>query len=178
MQEQSTSNTYRKILIYSILTVILSIISFISGYGMVFRITAAVVSYLSVGLVVARILFLIYNKKQQSVSLLDPLWVYLAMYTMSPITMAVVGLLIFLVNRGNKTEGAAPVQSGTTPLYRLSALLPEVFFTGLAFLCMDIAREHSVWHELIIRPLPLMLYLAGLVTVIWTIRTGRNNQQT
>ena len=177
MKEQLTTNTFRKILIYSFLTVALSIISFISGYGMVFRITAAVVSYLSVGLVIARILFLIYSKKQQSVSLLDPLWVYLAMYTMSPITMAAVGLLIFLVNRGNKKEGAAPVQSGTTPLYRLSALLPEVFFSGLTFLCMDIAREHSVWHELIIRPLPLMLYLAGLVTVIWTIRTGRNIQQ-
>jgi hypothetical protein len=175
MQEQPSIKTSRKILIYSILTVVLSLISYFSGYGMVFRITAAVVSYLSVGLVLSRILFLIYSKKQQPVSIVDPIWAYLALYTLSPITIATMGLFIILVNRRSKKEGAAPVLSVTTPFYRLSALLPEVFFTGLAFLCMDIAREHSVWHEFVVRPLPLLLYIAGLAIVVWTIRASRKS---
>jgi hypothetical protein len=177
MQEHSSIKKSRKILIYSILTVALSLISYFSGYGMVFRITAAVVSYLSVGLVLSRILFLIYSKKQQSVSKVDPIWAYLALYTLSPITIATMGLFVILVNRRSKKEGAAPVRSGTTPFYRLTALLPEVFFTGLTFLCMDIAREHSVWHEFVVRPLPLLLYIAGLAIVVWTIRASRKSTQ-
>jgi hypothetical protein len=177
MQEQPSTKTSRKILIYSILTVALSLISYFSGYGMVFRITAAVVSYLSVGLVLSRILFLIYSKKQQPVSIVDHLWTFLALYTLSPISIALMELLVILVKRWTKKQGAAPVLSGTTPMYRLSALLPEVFFTGLAFLCMDIAREHSVWHEFVVRPLPLLLYIAGLAIVVWTIRTSRKSTQ-
>lgn len=177
MQEQSSTKTSRKILTYSILTITLSLISYFSGYGMVFRITAAVVSYLSIGLVLMRILFLIYSKKQQSLSMLDHLWTFLALYTLSPISIALMELLVILVNRNTKKEGAAPVISETTPFLRLSNLLPEIFFSGLTILCMDIAREHSVWHEFIIRPLPLILYITALATVVWTVRASRKSTQ-
>lgn len=149
MTEQSFNK--HKTLIYITLTPLMALFSYLANYAMVFRITASVVSYLSVFGTTGWILYQILNKsttkKTHGLFL-----IFISLYTLNKFFILAILTLSFLIRYEprNKKPNETNVDA------RIHMLLPEIILTGVSFLFMDIAREYSVWQEWVFRPQPII----------------------
>ncbi len=139
---------------------------------MIFRGTAAVVSYLSMTGV---IFWFILRWKGKVNSMNHPvfLFFFLSFYSLHRWLIAGMLMAVFITKWLLKTASNTNI-SGRKALNRFSA---DLFVAGPLLLCMDIAREYSVWHEWIFQPLPLLFCLAAILTGTWLIYQQRDSHQ-
>lgn len=165
-------NTAYKVLIYSILIVSLILFSYLANYAMVFRITAAVVSYLAIAGVLCWNLYHLCGKKLQK-SKPGLLFAILSLYSLHR-WFIVSGIIIsFLIDR--RSGSVLPPANQT--LQRARILLPEILISGPVLLGMDVAREYSVWHNWNFQLIPVLLCLLSLISGVWILFQTKQSAQ-
>ena len=156
-----------KVLIFSIFTLISLIFALNSGYAMIYRITASIVSYISVTGVIAWFGYHLLFHRHDSYST-APLLLFLGLYTLHRWYLA--ALIILLAISSNRLNFKF---KGDSLLSKASSIQAEVVLVGVYFFFTDLIREYSVWHRVELRLMPCIALFLSITTCIFIYRKQR-----
>ncbi len=140
-----------KILIYSIFTLLCGVFTYSANYAMIFRITASVVSLISVFGVIGWCITGIRPRFRKGPD--SRIWLTLiSLYSLNRWFIA--GTLLTSVLFSKKLKPVLQHHSENGEQGKRLPPVPELVFSGPIFLVMDIVREYSVWHHFEFRLFP------------------------
>lgn len=158
----------RKLLIYSIITILSVSSVFLANYALVFPLTAKFVSGFALLMSLLHLLIALFHPKgwsQKEKNFLG-MWVGPLLYSMNKI-LSPVSILIFLyaqsvLLRWMKTDETTE----TNPLSLLDKwkyASSELLWISLCYYILDICREYTVWHEFQFKEFPTLLLVAIII---------------
>jgi hypothetical protein len=161
----------RKLLIYSIITLISIVSVFLANYAMVFPIAAKVVSGIALLISLSHLLIVLFHPKgwQNKEKNFLGMWVGLLLYSMnkwiSPLSMIILmnaqPFLLRWMGEDKITENTP-----TRFIDKWKNVSSELLWISVSYYLLDICREYTVWHVINFQLLPTILLAVVLLNRI------------
>jgi hypothetical protein len=161
-----------KLLIYSIITIVSVISVFLANYGLVFPLTAKIVSGFALLMSLSHLLMVLFHPKgwsQKEKNFLG-MWVGPLLYSMNKIISPVSILILMFAQpvllKWMKTDVKAETNSiPFSDKWKFAS--SELCWISICYFILDICREYTVWHEFKFEAFSTLLLVAIIIN--WLI---------
>ncbi len=162
----------RKLLTYSIITLISVVSVFLANYALVYPLTAKIVSGFALLISLSHFLMVLFHPKgwlQKEKNFLG-MWVGPLLYSLNKIMSPIAILLLLwaqpvLLRWMNQSEKAHVPQTGFLDKWKQSS--SELIWISISYFMLDIFREYTVWHEFQLPTFPTLLLLGVMLNAIF-----------